>query len=60
MSPIPFIAYPNTATLRDRHRLTAAAARAHSVTAVTKPAVCQSSVTTWKGRPARTIAFAVS
>ena len=59
-SPIAFIAYPTTATLSERHRVTAAAARAHRAIASRNASVRQSSVMTWNRRPARTIAFAVS
>jgi hypothetical protein len=40
--------------------VTAAAARAHTPIASRNESARQSSVTTWKARPARTIAFAVS
>ncbi len=60
MSPMSFIAYPNSATFSDRHAVTAAAARAQRPTSARNDSPCQSSVITENRRPARTIALAVS
>ena len=48
------------ATFSDRQRVTAAAARAHCADRGENASRCHSPVITWKERPARTIALAVS